>query len=87
MSSNLPPGVNESDLPGNRVEDGYYDQILDALPADISEFVSQGSAKTIGWTTLHTFADRMAWKCVEGELTIEEAASEIEKQYYKQYLI
>lgn len=34
MSSNLPPGVSEGDLPGNRPEDVAYERILDGPIGD-----------------------------------------------------
>lgn len=43
MSSNLPPGVTESMIPGNRPEDLRYERVLDALPDDVRDEVDSES--------------------------------------------
>lgn len=37
MPSNLPPGVNESDIPGNRPEDAYWEKVLDGFYNSLDE--------------------------------------------------
>ena len=48
MSSNLPTGVSENDIPGNRPEDWDWDSILDWLgnldisPAELRDILVEG---------------------------------------------
>lgn len=37
MSSNLPPGVTEDMLPGNRPEDDWWEQTWDRVMAEVGE--------------------------------------------------
>lgn len=45
MAGNLPPGVNLSDLPGNRPEDVIYDRLLEGPIGD----ALQNLAETYRW--------------------------------------
>jgi hypothetical protein len=54
--NNLPPGVNESGIPGNTIEDGGWDQLYEWLldsglePEEIKRLVVNGQ-KLLKWAT------------------------------------
>lgn len=41
MSSNLPPGMSESDIPGNRPEDTLYEKLFNRLPISIQNEIEK----------------------------------------------
>lgn len=41
MSSNLPPGVAENDIPGNRPEDALFEKLFDRLPISIQDEIEK----------------------------------------------
>lgn len=43
MLSNLPPGVSESDIPGNRPEDELYEKLFEQLPNSIQNEIEKES--------------------------------------------
>ena len=44
MLSNLPPGVNERDLPGSRPEDELYEFVFNQLPVSIQDEIEDNTA-------------------------------------------
>lgn len=46
--SNLPPGVTESMIPGNRPEDVYMDRVLEFIAVDVSELAPDKERYVMG---------------------------------------
>lgn len=49
MSSNLPPGVMECDIPGNRPEDAEWDTVLDWICGDTQITAKALQGLVVGW--------------------------------------
>ena len=45
MTSNLPTGVNERDIPGNRPIDDTFERVFNQLPIRIIDQIDSGSKK------------------------------------------
>lgn len=84
MSSNLPPGVSEADIPGNRPEDGAYEQILggpigDWLATHATEVASVDP--TIFVNALQTALDRQVF-CAMCETWLGDTAGRLAVVFY-----